>query len=101
MTKIIISKDAHRDTDDIFLYISARDNREVANKQVENIYRTIAFLENTPNIGMQLKNRLNVDTDYRFLVSGKYLIFYKLTKDKVNIVRIIDGRRDWISLLRF
>lgn len=56
-------------------------------------------LEDLPESGPRLSSVLNMDTDYRFLVCGNYLIFYRLEGQDVYIVRVLYGRRDYMKLL--
>ena len=50
-------------------------------------------------MGPSLSSIVDIDTDYRFLVCGKYLTFYRYENDIVYIDRIIYGKRDYISIL--
>lgn len=38
-------------------------------------------------------------TDYRFLICGMYLIFYKIEGEFVSVYRILNGMRDYLSIL--
>jgi plasmid stabilization system protein ParE len=38
--------------------------------------------------------------DLRKRVHGRYLIFYVIWRDRIEVVRIVHGARDWASLLR-
>jgi len=40
-----------------------------------------------------------VETDYRFLVSGKYIVFYQTDGEMVSIYRILYGSRDYMKVL--
>ena len=40
-----------------------------------------------------------METDLRFLVVEKYLIFYRVTGETVEVTRIINGRTDFFSTL--
>jgi plasmid stabilization system protein ParE len=37
--------------------------------------------------------------DYRYLVSGNYLIFYKIEDEYISVNRILYGRRDYLRIL--
>lgn len=53
----------------------------------------------SPRLGSSLSSILRIDTDYRFLVSGKYIIFYKTESEYVSIYRILYGARDYMKIL--
>jgi len=51
-------------------------------------------------MGAALNSRFDVDSDLRFLVVSKQLIFYQIVDDDlISIVRILDGRRDYLPIL--
>jgi hypothetical protein len=60
------------------------------------------------NIGAPLSSACNVVSDYRFLVSGKYLVFYRYasdfdSKDRADgiiyIIRVLYGSRNYLPVL--
>lgn len=53
----------------------------------------------SPRLGPSLSSILHIDTDYRFWVSGKYIIFYKTEGEYVSIYRILYGARDYMKIL--
>ena len=52
-----------------------------------------------PELGPRLSSIIDLDTDYRFLVCSNYLAFYRIAGSHVYIVRILYGRRDYITML--
>lgn len=42
---------------------------------------------------------MSIESDYRFLVSGNYLIFYRAYGAEVYIDRVLYGRRDYLRIL--
>lgn len=49
--------------------------------------------------GGKLSSKVDIITDYRYLISGNYIIFYKLDKSYVSIYRILYTKRDYIKIL--
>lgn len=47
-------------------------------------------------MGVELSEKTNRDTDLRYIISGKHLIFYRVEKDYISIVRILDSRTNYI-----
>jgi len=66
---------------------------------VNSIQDSIDNLSTFPFLGAQLSSIVDVDTDYRFLVCGKYLAFYRVVGNTVCIDRVLYGKRDYISIL--
>ena len=50
-------------------------------------------------IGVPLSAIADVNSDYRYLISGSYMIFYRVTGKDVFIDRVLYGRRDYLRIL--
>jgi plasmid stabilization system protein ParE len=50
-------------------------------------------------MGSMLKNVTRMVSDYRYIVSGNYMAFYRVYNETVYIVRILYGRRDYMRVL--
>lgn len=72
---------------------------KAAQNTITKITRRIRDLEGSPEIGTRLSAICSVESDYRFLVSDKYLVFYRYDADSVYIVRILYGGMDYLSVL--
>lgn len=100
MSKIVLSYKAKSDLKEIKKYISNElDNEIAANNTVSKITKSIRRLEKQPLIGTPLSSVIEFDTNYRFLVSGNYMIFYRAEKNAVFVSRILYGRRDYMKIL--
>ncbi|MBE6804829.1 MAG: type II toxin-antitoxin system RelE/ParE family toxin [Ruminococcaceae bacterium] len=100
MSKIVLSFDAKNDLKDIKKYISNDlDNDIAANNTISKITKSIRRLEEQPLIGTPLSSVIEFDTNYRFLVCGNYMVFYRLENNTVFVSRIIYGRRDYMKIL--
>lgn len=74
-------------------------NSAAAQKLTASILRSVSRLASHPNMGAKLSSRFDVETDIRFLVVAKQIVFYRVMEEKIVILRIIDGRRDYLSIL--
>lgn len=98
--KIKITSAALQDIKDIKEYISnVLANPDAAKRTIDKIRQSYLSLSDTPFIGISLKNKININTSYRFLTSENYLIFYFVKEKTVIISRIIYGRRDYAKIL--
>ena len=94
------SAEARRDLDDIWDYIvTDLCNASAAERVVNDILDVVEQLENFSEMGALLASIANVDSDHRFLVSGNYLIFYRVSGMNVYVDRILYGRRDYLRIL--
>ena len=98
--KIHYAVEARRDLDDIWDYIvTDLCNASAAERVVNDILDVAEQLESFSEMGALLASIANVDSDYRFLVSGNYLIFYRVSGMDVYVDRILYGRRDYLRIL--
>lgn len=101
MTAVLLSPAAERDLEEIWLAIAA-DNRRAATGLLRLIAARIKGLADHPRLGPR---RADIRPGARMLVAGRYLILYETRPDTdegpldaVEIVRVIDGRRDLPTL---
>ena len=100
MAELRVSPEAANDLREIRKYIAIQlDAPVAAQKLVSRILQSMRRLADFPKSGPALSSVLNIEVDYRFLVCGNYLIFYRLEKQDVYIVRILYGKRDYMKLL--
>ncbi len=94
------SPESRRDLDDIWDYIvSELQNRSAAERVVERIMDAVDQLKSFAEIGTPLSSIVDVGTEYRFLVSGNYMTFYRVQGNDVFIDRVLYGRSDYMSAL--
>ena len=98
--KIHYSSESRRDLDDIWDYIvSELQNRSAAERVINRIIDAVDPLKNFAEMGTLLSSIADVGTDYRFLVSGNYMVFYRVQGSDVYIDRVLYGRSDYMSVL--
>ena len=86
--------------DDIWDYIvSELQNRSAAEHVIDRIMDAVDHLKNFAEMGTPLSSITDVGTDYRFLVSGIYMVFYRVQGSDVYIDRVLYGRSDYMSVL--
>ena len=91
---------ALQDLKEIKAYINGElCNPDAALKVVSNIIRTYEGLVQMPFIGKKLSAVIDMETDFRYCISGSYLIFYRVDVEYVSIYRVLYGRRDYARIL--
>ena len=99
-SRIHYSPESRHDLDDIWDYIvSELQNRSAAEHVINRIMDTVDHLKNFAEMGTPLSSIADVGTGYRFLVSGNYMVFYRVQDSDVYIDRVLYGRRDYMSVL--
>jgi len=100
MAQLHISTEAESDLHGIKEYITKELNSPVAAQSViTRIIKAMRNLESFPEIGAPLSAVIDIPTDYRYLVSGNYLTFYRTDGDDVYIIRVLYGRQDYTRIL--
>ena len=89
---------AENDLDDIFDYIMM-DNPSAAVSMLEKFNHSISQLALNPELGVVSKDDRLKKMGYRILIIEKYLVFYVLKANTVQIRRIIHGARQYSFLL--
>lgn len=98
--KINYSAEAKRDLEDIWDYVAFElSNPSAARRTVNRIMDDVDRLASFPELGALLSSITNRVTDYRYLVTGNYLTFYRVLGDAVYVDRILFGRRDYLRIL--
>lgn len=88
--KLIISEEAIADLADIWAYIS-HDSPDAADSFVDRLYCRCEQLMEVPSLG---RKRGELLPGLRSLPEGRYLIFYRSLRDRVEIVRVLSAYRD-------
>ncbi len=100
MYKIKFSPDAANDLNETHTYITEElGSVSAATRTVRAITDKIKQLASYPELGTPLSAVVSIETAYRFLVCGNYLVFYRIEQDAVYIIRILYGRRNYMQVL--
>ena len=99
--KVLFKKTALDDMQATERYISQTlGNGTAAKKLTQRVYDAIMLLEDNPYMGTDLRRKFGVETDLRFLVVAKQLVFYRVVEnDHIEVTRVLDGRQDYLALL--
>ena len=100
MAKIRYSAAAIQDLEEIGDYIVETLKSPIAAlNTVNKIQDAVDKLADFSLIGSLLSSVVETETNYRFLVCGNYLVFYRAQTDSVCINRVLYGRRDYMAIL--
>jgi addiction module RelE/StbE family toxin len=100
MAKLQISPEAQNDLQKIRTYITTDlDSPLAAQKIISKITKAIRRLMEYPNSGASLSSVIGIKTEYRYLVCGNYLVFYRYEDEIVYVIRVLYSRRDYMRIL--
>jgi addiction module RelE/StbE family toxin len=98
--KLRITPEAAQDMEDIKKYISEKlYNPNAATNTLIKIIKTCNNLLDFPIMGASLTGVTGIVTDFRYLICGSYLIFYKQDSAFISIYRILYGKQDYMKTL--
>ena len=97
MHKFILSEKADEDVE--YLYedgVKKFGNRQ-AIKYLEELNLIFIFLSENPHVG---KNRDEIKINLVSFPYGSHIIFYRIFKAHIRIVRVLYGRKDLVKFLK-
>lgn len=95
--EIEYTEEAITDLKGIFSHI-AQDSVTNALNYIDYLENTIEKLEDNPELGMKCR-RKRVRHECRILIIKSHLVIYKLTSDRVKIVRVLRDKQKYTDLL--
>jgi len=90
MSNYRITRLAEADIEGVWLRI-ARDRPSAADRMMDRFHERFELLGANPEIG---ELRQDLADNLRQSIAGKYVLFYRSQKQKIEIVRVIHGSRD-------
>lgn len=93
MMKLRITPLVAEDLKNIKEYI-AEDYEEMAVKTIQEIYTQIENIQQFPYMGADLSKRVSFRTDYKYVISGNYVVLYRIGDEYVEIYRVVNRYQD-------
>jgi toxin ParE1/3/4 len=90
MNKLRYLPSAEDDLTDIFYYIS-RENVDAAHRTIERIRSAVTRLRDYPR---SAPPRLTSSSGLRGLTVGSYIVYYRITRAGVDVIRVLHAARD-------
>ncbi len=99
--KIVYRPAAVEDIRKTSRYISEElKNPSAAESFTAKVLHGISLLKENPQMGQSLKSKFDdINTNYHYIIINKHLVFYEISSDTIEIVRVLDGRTDYLSHL--
>ena len=91
---------AREDLRELHGYIARElQNPAAADRTVLSVLESCSRLKEQPLMGPELSRRIGRTTDLRYLICGKRIAFYRIEHDVISVLRILDGRTDYLRIL--
>lgn len=98
--EIRYSPEALNDLDEIYDYIiTDLLSPQAALHTVNTILDDITHLEDFSEMGAPLSTITTIESDYRVLISGNYMTFYRAVDQEIFIDRILYSKRHFLRIL--
>ncbi|GAA0283588.1 type II toxin-antitoxin system RelE/ParE family toxin [Rhodovulum strictum] len=94
MPQVFFTQAAREDLIEIWQHIACNDP-SAADRVLDRLDEAAAHLARNPQMGPA---RDDIRPGLRYLVSGFYLLLYRMVGDDIEIVRAVHGRRDLYGL---
>ena len=100
MIALRFSPEALKDLDETWEYIATElCNPDAAESTVNAILDAVERLREHPYIGAPLNSISRIESDYRFVIAGHFLAFYRVWDGAVYVDRVLYERRDCLRIL--
>jgi len=96
--EILYLPTAERDLYEIFDYIK-KDSPAAASSMLERIDAAVSHLSINPELGVVPRDTRLKNLGYRMLIVEKYLVFYVVKEESIQIRRVIHGARRYEFLI--
>ena len=91
---------ARQDLNEIKNYVKNElANPQAAARIVERLLKGCSNLKSNPYLGLDLSSKIGQKTDLRYLILSNYIAIYRVENNLVSIIRIMDGRTDYLRYL--
>jgi toxin ParE1/3/4 len=98
--EVLLTKDAERDLEEIYIYIGAHDSRGSADRVLERLVQTTDALSSSPDRGTYVSELRSLGMlEYRQIFFKPYRLIYRVHAKQVVVYVVADGRREMGSLL--
>ena len=92
-----VSRDAEHDLGEVFLYWAERAGLKIADRLIDSITDRFWLLGEHPDAGRSAED---IAAGVKCFPAGKYLIYYRKTRRRVDILHIFHGARDQVRAFR-
>jgi toxin ParE1/3/4 len=98
MAQVVWTPVAERELEDILFYIRVTDGRpQTARRIAEALCFELEDLVSQPSAGLR---HAEAPDDWQYVKFKRWLIFYRVIPDGIEVMRVVDAVRDLPALLR-
>jgi len=92
----LLTPEALKDLEDIWLYSYETWSENQANRYIEILEDTFVRLSYMPE---QARELLDFAPPVRIFPSAKHIIIYRISGEAIVIIRVLGARQDWMTIL--
>ncbi len=101
MPRVFRTPAAEADLADIAYHIAVEDGRPLtADRNIDELIAKCETYAQNPLLGTAVPELGNDYCDYRIFAFKRWIVFYRPIDDGIDVMRIVDGSRDYPTLFR-
>ena len=93
--RIVWSPESEQDLLAIWTWGASRFSSDIADRHLRDIQQAVAMLATSPEIG---RARDDLRPGIREVVVYPTVLFYRIVETRIEVVRVVDGRRDLVAI---
>jgi toxin ParE1/3/4 len=95
--RYVVQPAANDDIEKVWYFTMMNWSVSRADRSIDELHSIFEILSLMPQMGRELKD---IDSSLRTHTHGFHVIVYRVEEERINIVRVLGGRQDWLSILR-
>ena len=99
MSRINLTPEAINDLESIKEYLIQTFGEKKEKEILKKMFGDLRRLEKYPETNIKLFERFGIETDYKCLYTQKNYVFYRIEDEKIQIIRILSEKRDFMYIL--
>jgi len=99
MREISYSPESRQDLLEIKREVSGEFGDDIAKKVLGKITKTIRTLGIHEEMGTELSKKYGISCDYRLFYTQKNYVFYRIEKEYIRIIRVLNEKQDFMQVL--
>ena len=75
------------------------DSPQASKRFYQTILDAVRRFSDIPTAGIVLRNSQGLETGFRYMIAGNWMVFFVIQYDGVLVVRILYGKSDYMQIL--
>lgn len=99
MRKIVYSPASRRKLKNLTNYLNTNFGKAIKDRVISGIYNSVKHIANHSQMGIPVKEKFDVETDYYMFFTNHHYVFYLPSDTKIEVVDIYHEKEDFMMKL--